>query len=271
MAVGAPAVMSLEMSMEEHVARGDRGLRTPRARGITMSASSVLKLLANPIAKTQTRRILEAPPHGPAPAQWSAWEPGVTAFKPGQFGLYVEGAATGAWGLVHVARCPWGCRGDQLWVRETWKTEERASDMVDGIRFKSDGTFVPIKSTREAADRWVSVNREGWRTPHFMPKWASRLWLEITDIRVERLRDISEEDAIAEGLSKISKDGGITWKYGIPDMDGLPGTDDLGMPWADWNVSARVAFQRVWERIHGTSSRGTNPWCWAISFRRIRP
>ena len=103
-----------------------------------------------------------------------------------------------------------------------------------------------------------------------MPRWASRILLEIADVRVERLQEISENDAKGEGLAAISKDGQI-FKYGIPDRDGLPGTDDHGWPWVDWKHSARNAFGRLWESINGAGSWDTNPWVWVVEFRVIEP
>ena len=90
--------------------------------------------------------------------------------------------------------------------------------------------------------------------------------LEIVSIRVERLHDITEEDAIREGLAKITKDGGRNWKYGIPDKDGLPGTDDIGWPWIEWEISARDAFKKLWVKINGDDSWKDNPWVWRIEF-----
>ena len=91
--------------------------------------------------------------------------------------------------------------------------------------------------------------------------------LEITDVRVERLNDISEEDAAAEGLSKITKDGSL-FKYGIPDLDGLPGGCDVGWEWVDWNADPRRAFARLWNSIHGDGAWDANPFVWVISFQK---
>lgn len=101
-----------------------------------------------------------------------------------------------------------------------------------------------------------------------MPRWASRITLEVTGIRVERLQDISEEDAIAEGLSGITKDGKLI-KYGIPDQDGLPGTDNTGWPWRDWQKDPRDAYRRLWESINGRGSWDANPWVWVVEFKRV--
>ena len=81
-----------------------------------------------------------------------------------------------------------------------------------------------------------------------MPRWASRITLEITEVRVERLNDISAEDAIAEGLKALTKDRRMT-KYGIPDQDGLPGNDDSGWAWQHWRQSPIDAYQYLWESL----------------------
>jgi hypothetical protein len=106
-----------------------------------------------------------------------------------------------------------------------------------------------------------------------MPRTACRLRLKITGIRVERLQDITEEDAKAEGLSCLTKDGGITYKYGIPDSDGLPGNDDFGWHWHDWNIDPRKSFQKLWDSINKDRGYGwdTNPWLWVISFEKVTP
>lgn len=93
--------------------------------------------------------------------------------------------------------------------------------------------------------------------------------LEIVDVGVERLKSISAPDAIAEGLKILSKDNGVTWKYGIPDLDGLPGKDDYGWHWQDWEVDPRKAFRRLWEQIHGAGEWEKNPWVWKIEFKRV--
>ena len=103
-----------------------------------------------------------------------------------------------------------------------------------------------------------------------MPRKASRIDLEITEIRVQRLNDISEDDAKAEGLNGLTRDGKLV-KCGIPDSDGLPGTDNTGWPWDEWEIDARKAYKRLWEKINGPRSWDENPWVWVINFRRVRP
>lgn len=101
-----------------------------------------------------------------------------------------------------------------------------------------------------------------------MPRWASRITLEIVAVRVERLNEISEPDAKAEGLKALSKDGTLV-KYGIPDRDGLPGNDDYGWHWKEWERDPRQSFRRLWESLNGPGSWDANPWVWVIEFRRV--
>lgn len=220
--------------------------------------------------KTQTRRIMKPQPEKsehPPPS----YLPYLTGWQ------WPSAAARSMVDLHDVSGCcPYGSKaaGDRLRVRETWRTEE-LPDGTDGIRFAADGAFVPIENTAAAADQWVIAHDNGkhgqkWRPSIFLPTWASRIRLEITDVRVERLRDISKEDAIAEGLTALTKDG-TTVKYGIPDRDGWPGNDDDGWHWHEWDKDPREAYFRLWGKINGRESLAANPWIWAISFRRVQP
>jgi hypothetical protein len=144
--------------------------------------------------------------------------------------------------------------GDRIWFRETF-----TDDTHGGFLYRAD----PFFDGAEIAWKW---------TPSIlMPRRACRLLVEITDVRIQRINDITTEDAIAEGLSKISKDGGRTWKYGIPDRDGLPGSDDDGMDWCDWSTDSRSAFSHLWDRINGPRGHGwsVNDWVIALSFKRV--
>lgn len=107
-----------------------------------------------------------------------------------------------------------------------------------------------------------------WRSSRFMPKRESRFVLEITNVRVQRLQDITDEDAKAEGLKAVTKDGGRTIKWGLPDRDGWPGTDDFGWPWHKWESSPRDAFRRLWNEINEERcSWEANPWVVALTFK----
>lgn len=159
-------------------------------------------------------------------------------------------------------KCPYGNVGDILWVRESFsKTPDfgyvyKASQTPTGEEYRQEYL--------KAGNKWAK-----WKPSIHMPYDACRLFLEITDIKVERLQDISEEGAKAEGLACLSKDGGITYKYGIPDADGLPGNDDSGWHWSEWEANPIEAFKKLWKKINGSESWNANPWVWVVSFKRI--
>ncbi|EAR7455141.1 hypothetical protein [Salmonella enterica] len=148
--------------------------------------------------------------------------------------------------------CPYGEIGDRIWVRETWQV---IHDHIDESSHVEDRTYAP--SIPKEKDRyWHTVYAEHfgdesredrgfpWRPAIHMPRWASRILLEITDVRVERLRDLSEEDAKSEGI--IPSAGGV-----------LPG----------WEY--RINFRDLWMDIYGTDNWEANPWVWVIEFKRV--
>jgi hypothetical protein len=140
-----------------------------------------------------------------------------------------------------VIPCPHGTPGDRLWVRETWAHER------DGTGCPDD-TGVLYRATDPGWDDEGTGLR--WRPSIFMPRWASRILLEITDVRVQRLMEISEEDARAEGID-LQGFRSLT--------EGIAGREH------------RIKFHDLWEDIHGDGSWNTNPWVWAITFRRLEP
>ena len=145
----------------------------------------------------------------------------------------------------HSIACPYGKPGDRLFVRETWLqwdwedlgTEPQSADT---LRFRADGDIPAVK----------------WRPSIFMPRWASRITLEITNVRVERLQDISEEDAKAEGVPIDDS----------PCDHARQRCEDIGC----LGPGYRSSFCDRWEDINGKKYPwSSNPWVWCISFRRI--
>lgn len=149
--------------------------------------------------------------------------------------------------------------GDRLWARETCRAEELPSGL-DGVRYLADDSFTPIENSEEASEKWFvlacygmkkSGTAEYRKVPAIhMPRWASRILLEISKVRVERLNDISEADAKAEGVSWNRNPGAVA----------LHGAE-----------TARDAYRTLWDQINGAGSWNANPWVWRISFRRITP
>jgi hypothetical protein len=219
-----------------------------KERPILFSGPLVRALLDG--RKTQTRRVVK--PQPTTDGYWWTWK---HVSCNGESGLRD--------GLPCLGPCPYGFIGDRLWVRETWadvNTESGPGFMYasDGaIRFCSDDAY-PVEYERYPnctftmwhSDLWFRKERKcadhhHWRTSIFMPRWASRITLEITDVRVQRLQDISEEDCEAEGI-----DDACLVKHHV------------GPP-------RKLQFRYLWEGINGPDSWSANPWVWALTFRRI--
>ena len=127
-------------------------------------------------------------------------------------------------------RCPYGEPGDRLWVRETWAAPHKYDALPP--RLIPVGTNIHYRST------WEGPCGLRWRPSIHMPRWASRVTLEITNIRAERLHKISEKDCEAEGIPMLQ--GGIT-----------------------------IGFLELWESINGPGSWKINPWVWVLEFARV--
>ena len=227
---------------------------TMRERPILFNAPMVRAILDG--RKTQTRR-----PVKPQPVMQDGWVGGA----------YWQPKKSPAHGFPErfcirdiVAMCPLGQPGDRLWLRET----HRATDVLGGgIHYAADNLVRTFDGNEPAEAHGMAVT-ERWRPSIHMPRWASRILLEITDVRVQRVQDIGEADALAEGLATVTKDG-TTWKFGIPDADGLPGTDDIGWPWTKWDRDPRKAFATLWNDTYGPDAWDRNDWVWAVTFKRV--
>lgn len=169
-------------------------------------------------------------------SRWMVWEnvPGVLSSNGGRdFGAVLfrehEREIYGAVSLS--ASCPYGAPGDHLWVRETWDcVHYQGIDAAPTYFYRADET----DPERDALIRW--------RPSIHMPRTASRITLEITDVRVERLQHISEDDARAEGVGEGPQEGMVTGPV--------------------------VAFADLWDSIHGPDAWLKNPWVWVVEFRR---
>jgi len=188
--------------------------------------------------KTQTRRVVKPqPPKGCEDNEpcidwcdydhkkgfqrcYASWE---TVFHPDGF---------------HTVVCPYGKVGDVLWVRETF--------------MESDGEYF-YKADYDADDRkYIS-----WKPSLFMPKSAARIFLKITNIRVERLNDISEEDAIKEGIEELHVAPFVICYKDYFDTKAPLHSDPI------------FSFCTLWQSINGIGSWELNPWVWVIEFERI--
>jgi hypothetical protein len=209
-----------------------------KERPILMSAPMVRAILAG--QKTQTRRIVKPQPRScdhslwpdaPKSGPWMRDDIGEFYCGTCGNGVEVAGTKSGVRGL----RCPHGQPGDRLWVRETWawpgeeqfiyRADPWAAELVE--KWKTDPNYPQVS----------------WKPSIHMPRRASRITLEVTGVRVERLQDISEEDARAEGC-------------------------------AEWQSTSMLclatdAFKTLWTKINGAESWAANPYVWCVSFRRV--
>lgn len=194
-----------------------------KSRPILFSAPMVRTLLDG--SKTQTRRVMKPqPPEDCGEIEFGPYHPAVTRSgedEPGPevFGVY---SLDGAWGL----KCPFGRPGDELWVKETFR------QWPDGICYRADGRDSDIADSVHSP----------WKPSIFMPRSASRITLQITGVRVERLQSISRGDAMVEGCP-------------FPNMAQRPDP-------RDW-------YADLWHSINGPGSWALNPWVFVVSFRRI--
>ncbi len=210
-----------------------------KERGILFSAPMVRALLAG--TKTQTRRVVK----------WRDVDAGLSlSFS----GLRAYGYAQG-WVLESDSRtstewrckptpCPYGQLGDRLWVRETF---------AGSIAYERHG--YPLKDWGNKL--WYVADGEPrsgqWTRPRpsiHMPRALSRITLEVTGVRVERLQDISEADAQAEGVDPADEPNQLRWQHYSPHG---------------------VAYARLWDDINGPGSWDANPWVWVVEFKRVAP
>jgi hypothetical protein len=202
----------------------------PKEKPILFGAPMVRALLSG--TKTQSRRIMKPQPSedcgDPIAVEWYApivvdrngdEQPGADVF-----GVYWE---------EEGYRCPYGAPGDLVWVRETWA----APHNCDHLKPREIDNDWRIHYAADGALGGLLV-----RPSIFMPRWASRIDLEVTDVRVERLQDISRGDAMDEGCP-------------FPNMAQGP--------------DPRQWYADLWRQINGADSWDANPWVWCLSFRKM--
>lgn len=233
-----------------------------KERPILMSDPMALAVALN--VKTQTRRIIKPQPSmvnfrgEPEPAFVGK------ALMPGYEAIGVR-AFDGMQGAV---RCPYGAVGDHLVIREAWLYvgPESGSYITEDVQAaKADPANQTTANVWYRASRpWEKVK---WTPSIHMFRWACRSIREVTEIRVQRLQDISEEDAAAEGLKSWTKDGKL-FKW-APFEQHISGEHDPVWAWRDMPTSARDAYAKLWDSINGKGSWDANPWVWAISFKRV--
>ncbi|EGK73332.1 hypothetical protein METUNv1_00510 [Methyloversatilis universalis FAM5] len=192
-----------------------------KERPMLMSAPMVRAILAG--TKTQTRRVVKPQPQMVTDRTIKPWDGDADAL----LSLLTKTGKS----------CPYGQPGDRLWVREAFCDARKA--LLGRVLYRASGDVAC-----------------GWQPSIHMPRCASRITLEVTAVRVERLQDISIEDAKAEGAWPDSSVVGRCMAYF--------GIDALA-------VNPRLAFRMVWEQINGPGSWDANPWVWVVEFKRVTP
>lgn len=167
--------------------------------------------------------------------------------------------------------------GDRLWVKETWRTAKSLDakspsaigDMCIDAGYRTPWAPLAYEADGQQNTHWrnFELDRDAelgkTRVSIHMPRWASRITLEITGVRVERLQDISEADAVAEGLmfsASARRSPGCMGIYELRMPDGKTYFDD----------NACDLYRKLWEQINGPGSWDANPWVWVVEFRRIK-
>lgn len=251
----------MPMNSEHRTTNKDSSMKE---RPILFSGAMVRAILEG--RKTQTRRVVK----------WKPREEGMNLnFSGLVLGNYSTGNAESGWVLrsrgaggcwndrTWPAHCPYGKPGDRLWVRETWQCVKE----IKGQRFTCRPEF-PLP-----ANRWIEYfatpradePAPTWRPSIHMPRRASRISLDVVSRRVERLNEITEEDAVAEGIESANSlrwPGKNVWKNYIKDLD-----DE----WVEWFEDPKESYRSLWESINGRGSWGENPWVWVVEFPKFKP
>ncbi|HCB9327694.1 TPA: morphogenetic protein [Klebsiella variicola] len=205
-----------------------------KERGMIFNAEMVRAILDG--RKTQTRRIMTVQPESSEFGLRYIAESSLAK----EVGMYFwsQSDACGMKARSKPFACPYGKPGDRIWVRETW------------ARYNIDQNSHDIAYRATTPADWPEEGH--WRPSIHMPRWASRILLEITGVRVERLNAISQEDAQAEGMELTG------WRptYSDPDSGG-----EVMTPYDN--------FAELWSSIYGAENWQANPWVWVIEFKRV--
>jgi hypothetical protein len=200
---------------------------------ILFTGEMVRALLAG--NKTQTRRVVRPQP---CPG-------GLVRHLIGEFYSRTAALVPNSTPLWEDLRCPYGKAGDHLYVRETWAPRGASPDISGESGARAVIEFQADLSREVFHHGPLPALADKWKPSIFQPRWASRIPLEVTSVRVERVNDITEVDAIAEGLT----------------------------PWAGsiGAVSAREKYHSLWNRLNAKRGFGwdLNPWVWVIAFKKL--
>lgn len=219
-------------------------------RPIIFSAPMIQALLAG--RKTQTRRMIKPQP------VWMA--------SCGDRDGFWSGDA-----FIRVSRR--FAVGDRLWVREACWTEWRGEKEGKGVQYKAGG-WLPIADTQQAEEAWYDLDRyahnrhpdndtnTGQLVPSIhMPRWASRLTLTVTDVRVQRAQEITDGDAEAEG---------VEWESADPPFYYVPNVWPHSITAVETRDGAAACYAKLWNHLHGPGAWDANPWIVALTFTVAR-
>lgn len=207
-------------------------------RPILFSAPMIQAILAG--KKSQTRRIMKSQPY---------------TLRTEGFGYPTKHGGFVSLQSEHcLNECPYGNPGDRLWVRETWTGTWHPAVGASGeqmhLVYAADGSEHLVNAPEDYVLPKAAAKPSNFVTPLFMPRWASRITLEITEVRVQRLQEISEDDCKAEGVKLLKTN-----------CDGECGSTPCGI--------TRQPFIQLWESINGADSWTENPFVWAVSFQQV--
>lgn len=234
-----------------------------RERGIIFNAEMVRAVLEG--RKTQTRRIIKD-----CPTVQDGWYPDRYNNSDEWTFWGARGSSDAGRCTLPFVKCPFGEVGDRLWVRETWMPDAPRDGTWGDVEFYgckgSPLSMIPkrFRKPENCIHRasWDGSEMVGWTPSIHMPRWASRITLEITGVRVERLQDISESDAVAEGIEPLPLEPDMPQFY----HEYFPIGIKNGLR---CNMSAAGSFSGLWEAIYGKESWQANPWVWVIEFKRV--
>ncbi|MCK7351613.1 hypothetical protein LCD45_14350 [Enterobacter roggenkampii] len=230
-----------------------------KERGMIFNGEMVRAILDG--RKTQTRRIMKVQPDTPEFGLRRIIESSIA----NEIGMYFwsQEDARGIKARSKQFSCPFGDVGDRIWVRETWA--EAGAGAPDLKLYRANyPEHVPTHY-----ENVPPVDEIRWTPSIHMPRWASRLTLEITGVRVERLDKISEEDAISEGMQGVicpSCKGDPDYSTTQYDPDSLAAVDEIPCQSCESN---RSKFFALWDSIYGEANHCMGDWVWVIEFKVV--